>query len=356
MTESSLMQAEFVFHKEFEYYCFKNCYWKLLGFYGVDRPELFLDCGVEWLFAEEEETGRYGYRFSTGDFFSSFLPSWRGHAHFHSDPGSGETATEIWEVNRRKLKEGVPLIMAADVHELDYTPFYRKKHSYHSLLLTGYEEKTEQYQVIDWYPPWFFKGERSQAMLDPARSSTNEADGILSGNPIRYLWVEVERDGWNSPKKHLIDEALTLCLEQFYCRPDEGRPERRGINALHALFEKIEQMKDDSRDRKGFLEDLHGQLFFTASRKTFLKFYLKSAAAEWPSPKLYSCMNHLEETIKEWKKLSSVVIKASLSEKAELFQQLTDLFRRQIDLEKQFYYQLYSLSKSLKVEGYPVWI
>lgn len=75
MTESSLMQAEFVFHKEFEYYCFKNCYWKLLGFYGVDRPELFLDCGVEWLFAEEEETGRYGYRFSTGDFFpASSLP------------------------------------------------------------------------------------------------------------------------------------------------------------------------------------------------------------------------------------------------------------------------------------------
>ncbi|MEK4517833.1 BtrH N-terminal domain-containing protein [Paenibacillus sp. FSL H8-0122] len=355
MNASSFMESEFVFPKEFEYYCFKNCYWNLLKYYGVESPELFLDCGIEWLFTEDG-SDKYGYSFSTGDFFSSFLPSWAGQAHFHSNSDNKYQCEEIWESNRLKLMAGVPLIAGVDVFELDYTPFYHKKHSYHSLLLTGYEERTEQYQLIDWYPPWFFKGERTQALLDPARSSANQADGILSGNPIDYLWVEVEREGWTAAKKHQIDEALSLCLDQFYSSPEERGNAQRGVYALHALLETIEKMMEETKGQKEFMEDLHGKLFFTAPRKSFLKFYLKSAAREWPSSKLYGCIKCLEDTITEWKKLSSIVIKASLSERTELFQQVIDLLRRQISLEKNFYYELYSVSKSLKVEGFPIWI
>lgn len=71
MNASSFMESEFVFPKEFEYYCFKNCYWNLLKYYGVESPELFLDCGIEWLFTEDG-SDKYGYSFSTGDFSPAF--------------------------------------------------------------------------------------------------------------------------------------------------------------------------------------------------------------------------------------------------------------------------------------------
>jgi hypothetical protein len=350
------MQAELVFPKEFEYYCFKNCYHQLLRDYSVPHPVLYLDCGVDWLYENDAEQA-HGYRFQTGDFFSSFLPSWTKQAHHYTDCTTGLSHDEIWEANVRKLREGIPLVVAADIYELDYTPFYQKKHSYHSLLLTGYDEAEDQFRLIDWYPTWFFKGSRGRVMLDPARSSANEADGILSGSPIRYLWVEVEREGWGCGPKPLVEEALSLCLSQFYTSPGGPESPRRGVYALHALLQRVEGMAGyPEGEQRKFLEDLHGQLFFTASRKSFLKYYLQTAADELRSVRIRSSLQSLEETIAEWKKCNSLVIKAALSENASQLRMVCDQLRRLIQLEKTFYYELYTCQKSLKAEEVPIWI
>lgn len=336
------------FEPEFEFYCFKSCYLQWLEGQGVENAFYYLDCTLNWEFAEPPGDP-FGYRFSTSDPYTSVLPS-----HLHKVnmlDETGLTPDEIWARNKRLLDEGVPVVAAADVYHLPYTPYFGKKHSYHALLITRLDNDGHAY-VADQYPPWFYSGPISFAELDQARSSANPADGLLSGNPIRYLWTELEANGWEAGSRSLIAEALNINCSRFYGIDSSSSGKAGscfGFKALRELARLIESHAElGSEQRSRFLEDLHGKLYFVPTRKNLWKCYLSHAFRDYRYAKLESGIAALHESVSDWKKLLHMTIKASMSPADSHYQLLMNTMDALLFKEKDLNYLLYDAASTIR--------
>ncbi len=334
------------FDPEFEFYCFKNCYRQVLDYYNVKNATYYIDCTTEWIFQYDNRFS-FGFEFSTGEVYSSFLPPFENKVKAYDC--TQVPVDKIWGMNKERLAERIPLVVATDVFYLKYTPYYYKKHSFHSLLLCGFSGEEEQ-NIVDWYSPWFYKGTVNKAELDQARASQNPADGILSGKPINYMWAEVERDGWAAEDHELISTTVNLALDRFYIHTKGDGTTFRGYYALNALLSLVEENAAlEPAQRGGFLEDLHRKLYFTPMRKTLFKYYLQTAFEEYGFTKLGVSVDALNETINCWKKTLSMVIKCSIANTEANYSKLIGFFKETIMKEKQLYYTLYEVGKILKL-------
>lgn len=338
------------FEPAFEFYCFKNCYLQWLDMYGIRDAFYYLDCTQNWQFTDCEED-RYGYKFSTSEIYSSVLPSHRGKVNMFDQ--TDLKPEQIWERNNQLLKEGVPFIAAVDVFYLPYTPFYGKKHSYHALLVTG-ENENNQYDVIDWYPPWYFKGQISKEHLDLARGSDNPSDGLLSGNPISYLWTELDEQGWNESGKNLIAEALELSINRFYGTDSSSERNINGLymgtKALSALRGTVARyMQSEPEVISQFLQDLHGKLYFVPTRKKLFHNYLEHAYLDYGFLKLPKIIESVYENITEWKKFLNLSMRASIAPTEENCVIVLDMLDNLHFKEKDINYLLFDSTETIRV-------
>lgn len=330
------------FHSEFEYYCFKNCYLQILEYYGVFNAKYFLDCTTDWMFWQENNKE---ISFNTGNPYTSFLPPFNSKV---KEIMLGEKTKElIWKENEDAIRNGIPVVIAVDVFYLSYTPYYQKKHSYHSMILSGYNESKDEFYVIDWYPPWYFKGMMSKQELDYARGSLNEGDGILSGTPINYLYSEVEREGFCASTKSLIQTQIQNNLDQYY-NGTVLNNRVKGYKAINAIISSIEEsFCYSNKSQTLFFEKLYGQLFFIPTRKKLFGWYLKNVLSDYKNFGLKASIQVLEESISGWNGLLSLLIKCSMKYSEAnldlLLKQLSEILQK----EKQFYYSLYELNRSL---------
>ncbi len=337
-----LIDKDIKFHMEFEYYCFKNCYLQILEYYGVSNAKYFLDCTTDW-------TYRLGKNkevlFDTGNPYSSFLPPFDSKV--KKVMLEEQTKEEIWKENIEVIQKGIPVVIAVDIFYLSYTPYYQKKHSYHSAILSGYNKSKNKFFVIDWYPPWYFKGMISKEKLDVARSSLNEGEGILSGIPINYLYTEVEREGFQASTKFLIQEQIQKNLNQYYYGV-ESSDLIKGYKAINAIINNIEERFGCAKEEQTlFFETLYEQLFFVPTRKRLFRWYLGNVLSDYKSYGLSVAIQALEESITGWKKLLSLLIKCSMNCSETNFELLINQFGEIIQMEKRFYYTLYELNRIL---------
>ncbi|NLL72989.1 MAG: BtrH N-terminal domain-containing protein [Clostridiales bacterium] len=329
------------FYPQFEYYCFKNCYLQILEYYGIYNAKYFIDCTTDWAFRKDSNKGIF--TFDTGDPYSSFLPPFDQLV--NKVTLDQKPAEQIWEENIKSIREGIPVVIAVDIFYLTYTPFYHKKHSYHSLILSGYED--EQFYVIDWYPPWYFKGMISKRELDEARSSANEGDGVLSGTPIDYLYTTVSRDGFTATRRELLKKEIQLNLDLYYngVATSELAKGHLAISKMIDLVEESFQMEE--KEQKLFFETLYQQLFFTPTRKNLFHWYLETVGSDYKSYAFEVAVYAADKSIKTWKGLLSLLIKCSMSSSKKnldlLIKQCMDI----LENEKQFYYALYELNRSI---------
>lgn len=337
-----LIDKDMKFHMEFEYYCFKNCYLQILEYYGVYNAKYFLDCTTDWTYRKGKHED---FSFDTGDPYSSFLPP------FDSKVKKiilkGKRKEEIWNENMEAIQNGIPVVVAVDVFYLSYTPYYQKKHSYHSVILSGYDKSKDEFLVIDWYPPWYFKGRMSRDELDASRGSLNEGDGILSGTPINYLYTEIERDGFQASTKSLIQIQIQKNLDQYYCGVTSNDMVK-GYKAINAIICNVEESFYYTKEEQTtFFEKLYGKLFFTPTRKKLFRWYLENALSDNKSFGFVAPIQTLEESIAGWKGLLSLLIKCSMNCSDANLESLIKRFGEIMQKEKQFYYTLYELSRSL---------
>lgn len=335
------------FDSEFEFYCFKNCFRQILDYYRVKNATYYIDCSTDWTFQFDNQSS-FGFKFSTGDFYSSFLPPFDNK--IIAFDSTKISIDKIWSMNKETLAKGVPLVVSTDGFHLNYTPYYQKKHFSHSLLLCGFsDDETHQY-IVDWYLPWFYKGIVSKTDLDQARASENPADGILSGKPINYMWSEVESDGWIAEDRELISVAMNLALDRFYTQTKGDGITFRGCNALNAVLSMIEKnFYIEASQRSKFLEDLHGKLYFIPMSKTLFKYYLQTAFDEYGFVKLGLSIKALNELISRWKKVLYMIIKCSMINTEENYMKLICFIKEIIIEEKNLYYTLYEANKSINV-------
>ncbi|EFM11967.1 hypothetical protein PaecuDRAFT_1575 [Paenibacillus curdlanolyticus YK9] len=338
------------FDPAFEFYCFKNCYRQWLEMQGVPNAFYYLDCTLDWRFSRKEDDA-LGYSFSTSDIYTSVLPSFRHKIVMTDDMTI--SPVEIWERNKMLLKAGIPFVAAVDVYYLPYTPYFGKKHSYHALLVCGMEE--DQLDIIDWYPPWYYQGQLSYAVIDDARSSENPADGLLSGNPIRYLWAELERGGWQADSRELIAQAVGISIDRFYGTTTSERDRgdvQFGAKALAALKDAVVQhAAADEETRARFLQDLHGKTYFVPTRKNLFARYVERACEEFRYPKLAKAVPAMYATVTEWKRFLNLTVKASMAPTADNYATVVKTLDGLIFAEKDINYLLYDAAPTIWRQG-----
>ena len=95
--------------------------------------------------------------------------------------------------------------------------------------------------VIDWYSPWFYKGEVDIETFLQARNSKNEKDeSYYSGTPIKNNWAYIEKIPQYSADK-LFDETIKLSKKFYFNDSDKGV-----IAALSLLLKYISVMEDET--------------------------------------------------------------------------------------------------------------
>ena len=332
----------FKFYPEFEYYCFKNCFLQILEYYGVQNAKYFLDCTTDWTYQVDEN---HDVVFGTGDPYSGFIQPYDNLVKIYTTDEISKD--EIWKNNIEKITNGIPIIIAVDIFYLKYTPYYQKKHSYHSAVLTGYDEVTDEFYLVDWYPPWFYKGKISREELEDARKSLNEGDGVLSGVPIKYLYAEVEKKEINESIENLIKIQLQKNIYQYY-NTDDNQYETKGYIAIKSVMEKIEEyIRNSNEEQKSFFEKIYGELFFTPYRKKLFYWYLNNAFSDLNNFGFVKPLSVLDETISEWKGLLSLLIKCSMLASNENLELLLNRCQEILEKEKKLSYELYELNRSI---------
>lgn len=328
------------YDESFEYFCFLNCYRMMMQYYRIPETDLYLNTVVEYKI--NNTMPNEFDDFSIGDPNSSLLENYKNCLKTEDD--TIETKEQIWKKNFDLIQKGIPVIANADVFFLPYTPYYLKKHAIHSLIICGFSKDKKNISIIDWYSPWFYKGEILFDDLEKARSSMNEKDGILSGNPIRHRYSYLEIKGLNADQNELIKLSLKKCDRNFY-----STRENEGYNSLIKIAEKLDDYKYlDKTTQSKMLEKLYETLFFVPARKKLWRWYLLRAY-DWTQRKSFKTLaNDIETNIKKWKNVQNLIIKSSFQHESSIYSRLQKSFLELLENERMLYAQQHTLLKLLE--------
>lgn len=97
----------------------------------------------------------------------------------------------------RSLDRGTPAIVAVNNFHLPFRPAYQDVHAAHLVVVTGWDEQRDSYQVFDPMPP-AFAGEVPRAVLTRARAQINvddDSDPFFAGSRPSWQWLEVRATG-----------------------------------------------------------------------------------------------------------------------------------------------------------------
>lgn len=201
----------------YESFCYQNCQRIILEYVYGSQAVLFINT-VPTIEIEVGDKLRLREKKN----FRSLLPSLNKYINrfYYKDD---ESAEDIFKRNIKFVYENkTPIIVGTDTYFLPYSDNYKKKHAKHTLILCGFDLTRDVVYVIDWYSPWFYKGEVDIETFLNARNSKNEKDGTFySGSPIENNWAYVEKIPHYSADK-LFDETIRLSKEFYFNNSDNG--------------------------------------------------------------------------------------------------------------------------------------
>lgn len=342
---NKMLDREYHYNAAYEFFCIHSCCKYILEYLGVNYGELFLNSAMEMTYAKNEDS-QLGFDISMD--FQPFLPAFKEKCKIHVP--SEKELSYVWNENKIKIDDGIPLILGVDGYYLSYQTDYKRKHGNHNLILCGYSKDEKHASIIDWYPPWYFKGEISMLELNNARSSSNPWDGnINSGIPINNNWVEVDTDGWIAEKEELLIQTIELTLEQYFDNnPLEDCTKEKGIHALKKIYNILLINKtSDEVTRQDLLKNLHLMLSWTTKKKKLFQYYIENSLKQVNIYDDSKLPLFLLDLCKKWETLLLLFLKASFMMRNELYKRILDLFEKIIRHEEELYDMLISLKQKL---------
>ena len=184
--------------------------------------------------------------------------------------------------------------------------------------------------------------------MENSRGSENDGDGILSGDPIKYLFAEIDRVDYSESMRDLIQAQIQRNMDLYY-KGVESDGTVKGYKAINSMIDKIEESFTYTKEKqKGFFENLYSQLFFTPYRKKLFHWYLNNAYVELNNFGFEKPIRILDETINTWKVFLSLIIKCSMVSSEKNLELLVKRCTEIIEKEKQLGYELYELNRNFK--------
>lgn len=223
-------------YEGYESFCYQNCQRIILEYAYGSNAILFINT-VPSIEIEAMDKLRLREKYD----FRSLLPSVNKYTNrfYYKDDESTE---DILNRNIKFVYENKnPIIVGADTFFLPYSANYKKRHAKHTLILCGFDLTRNVVYVIDWYSPWFYKGEVDIETFLQARNSKNEKDdSYYSGSPIENNWAYIEKIPQYSADK-LFDETIKLSKKNYFNDSDNGV-----IAALSLLLKYISVMENET--------------------------------------------------------------------------------------------------------------
>lgn len=328
------------FYEEYDTFCYQNCIRQILEYYNISHSNFYINTSLSFLI---EINGENSYRIINED-VRGLIPTYKDCAkRIYPINKNGNL---VWQENLEKLKKGIPLIVGVDSYYLPYLPYYKKSHGIHTVILTGYTEETNEVSIIDWFEPWFFKGNVRLDIFIEARNSKNEYDGgVFSGYPVYNNWAELEISGLNGRIDKLIDENIENSIHQYfrkYSKPNE----KNGIHAWEYILNVLKEIKNnDYEHQKNFLKKLHVDIFKQLKRKYLFNRFLKDAYEEIDNKVILNLISNFDEIVAEWEILQSIAVKGTFKVRNDTFERLELRLERVIFLEKEIYKKLIVVKK-----------
>lgn len=330
------------FPQEYEAFCFQHCVRQILESYEISNAQFLINSALDFMLVPDASSP-FGYSLVLRN--QPVLPNYV-HLIKQFLPGEQEPL-EVWEQNKRILKEGTPVIAGVDIFHLNYTPFYQKIHGEHRVVLGGYSQDGASVTIIDNYQ-WNYKGELGlQEFIEARTSACPKDDSPYSGTPIRQVWNTVERDGWKADVIELLATTLELTLKQ-YCQQPASTDCLHGVQALKKIEEFSYLLAEEGQiARTGFLKELRLALLFNSSRVKLFSYYMKQAALNLQLPRLQELNIQLDADLAIWETLLRLIMKGIYTKDELMYRKIQLKFREVIDAEESRSDSLYKLHTQL---------
>lgn len=333
-----------VYDSDFESFCDQNCIVQVLSHYEVKQPILYLDASLN-LALHKDETKPIG-------FDVLFHNNWMRKEYQHKVQkykSIEKNELELWEENKRRLREGIVLITGIDSYHLDYSTNYQLYHSNHKCITCGYTEDGKKATVIDCYE-WKFKGDVALEQFFNARASNcPKDDSPYSGYPIQNEWNEVDDFGWSIDSVKALKQTVDATLTDFYERSAiKSEEDYYGISAMKKIYQLfLENKVLNTGEQIQFITNVRIVFLFLYTRLKLFRAYVKEAANSVNLTMLHTLLDSLEWDIQAWRKTVTVMLKGTVSINEKRYLRIADKIRELIELEEKRYRILTDISSIL---------
>lgn len=332
------------YDNDYESFCTENCIRQILEYYGVGYAPFFINAALKLTLAQSEADG-FGYALLFDK--KTVLPDYEDKIKVNMP--YDKSTQEVWEENKTKVKEGVPIITSVDMFYFDYTSHYNKYHSNHQIILCGYSDDEEHATIIDHYQ-WVYKGNIALKRFKEARASLcPKDDSPYSGYPINNTWIEADRHGWNADPRELLCNTVSMSLEQYFTiNPYYKDNNYFGIGALKKILEIVTQYKEVYvEDGVEFFRQLRLAFLFIYARIKLFKHYMQMSLSIITADILTKINEQAIQEVEEWELLIRLVIKEIYSKERVFYIKMINSLKRIIEIEERRYDMLRRLNNIL---------
>ncbi|MCR5148504.1 MAG: BtrH N-terminal domain-containing protein [Eubacterium sp.] len=302
-------KADLNYMEEFKYFCLKNCFYQNWQYLNIQDALLYLKLGLK-LKIINNDTGFHVFKHEL------LMPLFDMSS---VSQGSGEDFNAILDNNL----QSVPVIVLVDVYYLPYRSEYNKYHASHAVFLSGYNKQNNSFKIVDWYSPYFFKGEVSYNNYMKARISGNPKDvNPFSGFKINNYWYKLNDKVHNFSPDECVMKNYSELFESSY---DKKKGIYIGKYAIEQIVKYLELYIDmDSVDYSSVCKLVHDELFIYHRAIILAERYFYYAINNYKSDvdyKIIACIRNLSEKLS---KLNFLLLKGSIICSKELYKRICE--------------------------------
>lgn len=322
----------FKYNKNYDTFCLQNCIYYILFSRKIENAELYINKSMSLIIEKQPELD---IRYYLDRNCYGVLPDYAKNVKCYS---SDADTYDIFQGNLRELAKNREIIVGVDSYFLPHLPFYGTSHGLHSVILKGYDERTEKVKIVDWVDPWYYEGDIGlKAFLDSRESSNEDDGGMFSNIPIKNRWQEVYLETWDGKLEQLIKGQIILSIEQFY-RPGlpEGKGIVRGIDAIVHLYSILEILRSLSKEgQERLLDRFHRVLYRSNHRRKFWGDFIDKIPSDYCIPILKEYAKEIHLLEKRWESLTYKLLMLKMRKKQGLLEEILAQMNSLIEIERE---------------------
>ncbi|WP_027086226.1 BtrH N-terminal domain-containing protein [Cohnella panacarvi] len=234
------------------------------------------------------------------------------------------------------LDAGRPVIAVVDLHGVSYHRAFKREHGIHAVVLTGYDEENQIYELFDKYKlsSSDFDGTLPMEEIMQARSALCLQNNPITGpfsRPVRNLWMELE-----------VGEEFRVTEERIRAIIRQSSLRMKGLQPVHGRvcgLERLEAFRQSLLDKKEIvfdeLEVYRFRTYYNRSmkglsrqRKRFQAFIQEaSALISIPGDVCAELNEELEASAMRWDIAANLSLKLGIARKPAILDELCEQLR-----------------------------